>query len=107
MTTFRLFSKPVAFLLWFLGGFGILGLHRFYLRRWGTGLIWLGTLGLLGVGAIVDLFTLGATVDAANARAIAEAGRRAALARQRETVLSVFRIPPPLLGQGRPRDANL
>ena len=42
--------------IWLLGGFGVLGLHRFYLGRWVTGLIWLLTGGLFVVGAIVDLF---------------------------------------------------
>ena len=47
----------MSYLLWILGGFGVLGLHRFYQGRWVTGLIWVLTGGLLGVGAIIiDLF---------------------------------------------------
>ncbi len=37
---------------------GILGVHRFYLGKWGTGLIWLFTGGLFGIGVIYDFFTL-------------------------------------------------
>jgi TM2 domain-containing membrane protein YozV len=37
---------------------GIFGIHRFYLGKWGTGLIWLFTGGLLGIGWIYDLFTM-------------------------------------------------
>lgn len=48
----------MSYLLWLLGGFGVLGLHRFYLGRWVTGLIWLLTGGLLGIGAIIDLFVI-------------------------------------------------
>jgi TM2 domain-containing membrane protein YozV len=51
-------SLAVAYLLWLLGGFGVLGLHRFYLGRWGSGLTWLLSLGLLGVGALIDLLLI-------------------------------------------------
>jgi len=61
-------SKIVAYSLWFLGIFGILGFHRFYLRKIGTGFIWMFTLGLLGVGAIYDFKTLLHQVDIANLR---------------------------------------
>jgi hypothetical protein len=46
----------IAYLLWFLSGFGALGFHRFYLGRFGTGFLWLLTGGLGMVGAIFDLF---------------------------------------------------
>jgi TM2 domain-containing membrane protein YozV len=59
-------SKGTAYILWVLGGLGILGFHRFYLGKVGTGLIWLFTGGLVGVGALVDLFTLGRQVDMYN-----------------------------------------
>jgi TM2 domain-containing membrane protein YozV len=51
-------STAVTYLLWFLGVFGVLGLHRFYLGRWVTGLVWLLTGGALLVGAIIDLFAI-------------------------------------------------
>ena len=59
-------SKFIAYLLWFLGIFGILGLHRFYLGKIGTGIIWMFSLGLLGVGALYDLKTLHTQVDIVN-----------------------------------------
>jgi len=37
---------------------GVLGVHRFYQGKWGTGLIWLFTGGCVGIGVIYDLFTL-------------------------------------------------
>jgi len=33
------YSLPIAYLLWFLGAFGLFGLHRFYLRRYATGFL--------------------------------------------------------------------
>ncbi len=59
-------SKAVAYLLWFFGGFGVLGLHRFYLGRIGTGLGWLFSWGLFGFGALYDLFALSGMVDDQN-----------------------------------------
>lgn len=45
-------SRLAAFLLcFFLGEFGI---HRFYAGKVGTGLLWLFTLGFLGIGAFID-----------------------------------------------------
>ena len=51
-----------AFLLWFGCVFGVCGLHRFYLRRYVTGVIWLLTFGLLGIGQLVDLFLINGMV---------------------------------------------
>ncbi len=51
-------SIGVTYLLWLVGGLGVLGLHRFYLGRWVSGLIWLLTGGVFLVGAIVDLFLI-------------------------------------------------
>jgi len=49
-------SRLVALLLaWFLG---VLGIHRFYVNRVGSGILWLLTLGLFGVGVMVDLILI-------------------------------------------------
>jgi TM2 domain-containing membrane protein YozV len=70
-------SVLVSYLLWILGGFGVLGLHRFYLGRWVSGLIWLLTGGVFLVGAIIDLFLIPSMVQVENLsqRLLAEAGR--------------------------------
>lgn len=57
-------SKLVAYLLWFFLGW--LSLHRFYLGKIGSGIIYLITGQLLGIGWIVDLFLLGGMVDNIN-----------------------------------------
>lgn len=56
----------MAYLLWLVGGFGVLGLHRFYLGRWPTGLLWLCTGGLFLLGALFDLFALADMVRVEN-----------------------------------------
>lgn len=47
-------SLLMAYLLWFF--FGLLGVHRFYLGRPISGVIYLLTAGLAGVGWIFDAF---------------------------------------------------
>jgi len=59
-------SKGIAYLLWILGFFGMLGFHRFYICKYGTGIIWLFTGGVFFMGATIDLFTLGGQVEQFN-----------------------------------------
>jgi TM2 domain-containing membrane protein YozV len=47
--------KTVGYILWI---FGFTGAHRFYYGRPISGTIWFFTLGLLGVGWLVDLFLI-------------------------------------------------
>lgn len=61
------YSLPVAYVLWAISGCGVLGLHRFYLGKTGTGFLWLVTGGLAGVGGLYDLFTMPRQVREANA----------------------------------------
>lgn len=52
-------------LLVFLGYFGI---HRMYMGKWGTGILYLLTAGLLGLGYIYDMWTLNDQITVMNGR---------------------------------------
>lgn len=67
------YSIPVAYVLWLVSGFGALGLHRFYMGKTGTGILWLCTGGLGGLGCLYDLITMPKQVEQANLRASLEA----------------------------------
>ena len=48
-------STLIGYILWI---FGFMGAHRFYYGRPVTGTLWFCTLGLLGIGWLVDLFLI-------------------------------------------------
>lgn len=50
-------------LLTFLGVFGV---HRFYMGKWLSGLVWLLTGGLFAVGWLYDYWTLNEQIDELN-----------------------------------------
>ena len=58
-------SIALAYVLWAF--FGFLGVHRFYLERPVTGVIWLLTLGIAGVGWVIDVFLIPGMVSQAPA----------------------------------------
>lgn len=49
-------SKATAALLCFF--LGTLGVHRFYMGKIGTGLLWLLTFGVFGIGTAVDFILI-------------------------------------------------
>lgn len=61
-------SKGVAFGLWLACLFFFCGLHRFYLGRPLSGLLYFFTFGLFGVGQVVDLILLPGMVTEANTK---------------------------------------
>jgi len=61
-------STGVAYLLWFGCLFGLFGLHRLYAGKVFTGVLGLLTLGLLGIGQLLDLFLIPSMIARANAR---------------------------------------
>jgi hypothetical protein len=63
-----MYSIGIAYLLWACSFFGCLGLHRFYLGKIATGILWMCTGGFFTIGTIYDLFTLPRQVQEANIR---------------------------------------
>ena len=59
-------SKLTAYLLWCLGFIYCCGIHRFYLGKSGSGILYLCTLGVCGIGQFLDLFLIPSMVDEAN-----------------------------------------
>jgi TM2 domain-containing membrane protein YozV len=55
---------------WILLAFlGLFGVHRMYLGKWVTGILYLLTFGLLGLGYLYDYWTLNDQISMANASA--------------------------------------
>lgn len=55
-----------SYLFWCLGLVGLCGIHRFYMGKWGTGLLWLCTGGFFLIGQILDLFFIPGMVERRN-----------------------------------------
>jgi len=53
---------------------GVLGIHRFYMGKWITGIIYLLTGGLFLVGYVYDYWTLNDQIDEINAREVPHGG---------------------------------
>ena len=67
----RFIDGPVDYnIAWVLLTFlGLFGLHRMYIGKWFTGLIYLCTVGLFGVGYIYDFWTLNEQISLVNGNA--------------------------------------
>jgi len=67
---YRYESGPLDYdLAWILLTFlGVFGIHRFYMGKILTGLLYLFTLGLFGIGLLYDLLTLNGQVSELNRR---------------------------------------
>ena len=61
-------STAITYLLWVVGGLGVLGLHRFYLGKWKSGLLYLLTGGLFGIGWLLDFWGLNWKISEANSK---------------------------------------
>ena len=61
-------SLRMAYLFWAASFFGMAGLHRFYLGKFGSGLVYFFTWGLFGFGTLYDALTLPEQVREAQLR---------------------------------------
>ena len=59
-------SVGLAYIFWLLSFIGLAGIHRFYLGKWFTGILWLITGGLLFIGTIIDAIILPGMVERKN-----------------------------------------
>lgn len=62
------YREGPGYALWCATFLGFAGLHRIYLGKYATGVLWLLTWGLGGIGQFVDLFTMKKLVRDANIR---------------------------------------
>jgi len=64
----RFVPGPINYsVAWILLTFlGVFGLHRFYMGKWGTGLLYLLTVGLFGIGWLYDYCTLNFQISELN-----------------------------------------
>jgi len=67
----RVVTSYVLCAVWF---FGLAGLHRLYNGKIGTGLLWLLTFGMFGLGQFVDLFLIPNMVDEYQLKLMAKNG---------------------------------
>lgn len=63
-----MYKTGIGYALWCLFLVGLAGVHRIYLGKYGTGILYMLTFGLFGVGQFVDLFRMDALVRDANVR---------------------------------------
>ena len=62
-------SQSTSYAFWCLCLVGLAGIHRIYNGKTLSGILWLLTGGLCGIGQIVDLFLIPGMVDDANRNA--------------------------------------
>jgi hypothetical protein len=62
------YREGLGYALWCLAFVGLAGIHRIYLGKYGTGILYLLTFGLFGIGQFIDLFRMKSLVQDSNIR---------------------------------------
>jgi len=62
------YKQGISYGLWCTCLFGLCGTHRIYLGKYGTGILYLLTFGLFGIGQFIDLIRMRQLVADANIR---------------------------------------
>ena len=62
------YREGLGYALWCLAFVGLAGIHRIYLGKYGTGILYLLTFGLFGIGQFIDLFRMKSLVRESNIR---------------------------------------
>ncbi len=62
------YREGLGYALWCLVFVGLAGVHRIYLGKYGTGILYLLTFGLFGIGQFIDLFRMKSLVQESNIR---------------------------------------
>lgn len=63
-----MYKDSIGYALWCLIFVGLGGVHRIYMGKYGTGILWLLTWGLFGIGQFIDLFRMRRLVYESNVR---------------------------------------
>ena len=87
-------SKAIAYLLWCGAFFGFCGLHRFYAGKIITGLLWFFTIGLFGIGQLIDLILIPGMIDHANLKNAMLFGGNNQQNQQNQSVVVNIAAPP-------------
>jgi hypothetical protein len=90
-------SPGVAYILWAFCAIGLCGLQRIYMGKRGSGLLYLFTFGLFGIGQLIDLFLIPEMVRRENLdlALLMGVGSRGQLARQLTSVEPPKKRLPP------------
>ncbi len=84
----------IAYILWACGCFGLCGIHRLYLGKIGSGLLYLCTFGLFGFGQFIDLFLIPGMVQQKNLYLWHQASTEARLYSQSPTATKSAKSEP-------------